>query len=132
MGFVAFFDDEAPHWARVVVAVSIAVTLAAFGLLALPRLCPTGGPGPDVPDRPRPAPRHLVGAVPFRIHPGRALRQPVSRTVLPGTPPTVKPMTAPPPSRWKAKGAPPWAMATSRTMERPSPEPGRERASAAR
>jgi hypothetical protein len=46
MGFVAFFDDEAPHWARVVVAVSIAVTLAAFGLLALPRQEPARGTRP--------------------------------------------------------------------------------------
>lgn len=81
----------------------------------------------------------MLGDDPFRSLHGDLARLPVScragqtRGAPPvKPPPTVNPITAPPPSRRKAKGAPPWAMATSRTMERPRPEPGRERASAAR
>lgn len=33
MGFVVFFDESAPHWAEVTVAIAIAVTMTAFALL---------------------------------------------------------------------------------------------------
>ncbi len=59
---------------------------------------------------------------------GRAVR--CHRASVPS--PTVKPRIAPPPGRGRAKTVPPCARATSRTMARPSPEPGRLRAPGAR
>src|SRR5689334_428863 len=41
---------------------------------------------------------------------------------------SVKPISDPPPARGRANTVPPWRSATSRTIDRPSPEPGRLRA----
>lgn len=100
---------------------------------------PAGSPGQTR----RPAGTHRPSARPApcrpaRSEPVRAVSVPPARRGTGSTgavysaPPTVNPVTAPPPALRKANAAPPCASATSRTIERPSPEPGRERASAAR
>ncbi|MCI3278902.1 hypothetical protein [Streptomyces cylindrosporus] len=46
LGFGVYFDDGAPRWAEIAVAVFVCLTLAAFGLLATAAQAPARGTRP--------------------------------------------------------------------------------------
>jgi hypothetical protein len=103
------------------------------------RTPPTPGPTHDETVGATPAPTGAAAAPQAFRGAGNCAKTPAPTEPAPepaqppeASPPTVKPITVPPPSRGNANGAPPCDSATSRTIDNPRPDPGNDRASAAR